>query len=75
MPQQLRDTESTGALILKPAVDSALASVTEPFSARQNAANDQIAGIQKERQKRPCTYWQRKEDLRGILVAMPHAHK
>lgn len=73
MPQQFRDTESTGALILKPAVDSALASVTVPFSAGQRAAN-QIAGIQKEGQKRPCTYWQRKEDLRGILVAMPHAH-
>lgn len=61
--------------VQKPAVDSALASVTVPFSAGQRAANDHIAGIQKEGQKRPCTYWQRKEDLRGILVAMPHAHK
>lgn len=69
MLQQFRDTESTGALILQPAVDSALASVTVPFSAGQTA------GTQKEGQKRPCTYWQRKEDLRGILVAMHHAHK
>lgn len=56
MSQQLRDTKSTGALFLKPAVDSALASITVPFSARQRAANDQIAGIQKEGQKRSCTY-------------------